>query len=298
MLQPGAAVLTGDTPPLLRLALDLARTGLPVLPLRAGKATMGNCDDCTDLVCGGRPNMLNPGPCTCPRPCHGWAAATTDPAILTSRAWARAWRQAEAVAYHPGGAGVTVVDLDSADAVAWARATLPATVTVPTTRGEHWIYRGTMRSSNAVRPGVDIKSLMQYVRWLGFGTGTLADLPEAVRALVERQDTNPAAESGALVSSTPVGGWSSSTTGGCRHTERYLRTGLERGVERIRGHHQFGAGSATFGAASFLASRHRDCPGPCDLDTIAAELIRAAESVGVPRAYAARAVARGFANSR
>ena len=27
--------------------------------------------------------MKTPGPCACPRPCHGWAAATTDPHTLT-----------------------------------------------------------------------------------------------------------------------------------------------------------------------------------------------------------------------
>ncbi|RSS85229.1 DNA primase, partial [Streptomyces sp. WAC05950] len=85
--------------------------------------------------------------------------------MFTSAAWAPAWRQAAAVAYHPGGAGVTVVDLDNADAIAWARLSLPATRNVATTRGEHWIYLGTMSSGNGVRPGVDIKSLMSYARW-------------------------------------------------------------------------------------------------------------------------------------
>ncbi|RST13840.1 DNA primase, partial [Streptomyces sp. WAC05950] len=70
--------------------------------------------------------------------------ATTDPTVLTSAAWAPAWRQAAAVAYHPGGTGLTVVDLDNAEAVAWARQNLPTTRTVATTRGEHWIYLGTM----------------------------------------------------------------------------------------------------------------------------------------------------------
>lgn len=46
---------------------------------------------------------------------------------------------------------------------------LPTTQTVATTRGEHWIHRGTMRSVNGVRDGVDIKSTMTYARWLGHG---------------------------------------------------------------------------------------------------------------------------------
>ena len=173
----------------LPTALSLAASGVPVLPLRAGKVPFGNCRACADNACGGRPNMKNPGPCTCPGPCHGWAAATTDPDVISSGPWRHAWVRASAVAYHPGGAGLTVVDLDNADAIAWARENLPATQTVPTTRGEHWLYLGPMQSANAVRPGVDIKSTMAYARWLGPGTGTMTALPDAVRALTVKQPT-------------------------------------------------------------------------------------------------------------
>ncbi|MEV7077274.1 bifunctional DNA primase/polymerase [Streptomyces sp. NPDC093516] len=171
----------------LPAALSLAAAGVPVLPLRRGKVPFGNCPTCTGNACGGRPNMKTPGPCRCPGVCHAWAAATTDPAVLTSPPWTSAWHRAVAVAYHPGGAGLTVVDLDDADAIAWARTALPATRTVSTTRGEHWIYRGTMTSHNAVRPGVDIKSRMSYARWLGFGTGSATALPDAVRALAVKE---------------------------------------------------------------------------------------------------------------
>lgn len=176
----------------LHTALALAAAGVPVLPLRRGKVPFGNCPSCKDGACGGRPNMKAPGPCRCPAPCHAWAAATTDPHVLTSPAWAPVWGEAVALAYHPGGAGLTVVDLDNAAAVDWARATLPETRTVPTTRGEHWLYLGAMPSANAVRPGVDIKSLTQYARWLGPGTGRMASLPSAVRALVVKEETTPA----------------------------------------------------------------------------------------------------------
>jgi hypothetical protein len=176
-------------PEALRTALTLAATGVPVLPLRAGKMPFGNCPACRSGSCGDRPNMKAAGPCRCPAPCHGWAAATTDPAVLTSPAWMPAWRRAACVAYHPGGAGLTVVDLDDAEAVAWARTALPATRTVETTRGEHWIYRGAMSSHNAVRPGVDIKSTMSYARYLGPGTGTLTSLPDAVRALAVKESS-------------------------------------------------------------------------------------------------------------
>ncbi|MFB7163156.1 bifunctional DNA primase/polymerase [Streptomyces sp. NPDC056242] len=277
----------------LHTALSLATSGVPVLPLRAGKVPFGNCCECARNACGGRPNMKMAGPCRCLRPCHAWAAATTNPDVLTSRAWTFAWVQASAVAYHPGGAGLTVVDLDDADAVAWARESLPPTRTVPTTRGEHWIYLGAMRSANAVRPGVDIKSLMQYARWLGNGTGAMAPLPDAVRALIEREETTPAR--GEVVSSSPGRAtWDARVATGCRHTEKYVRTGLARGLAMVRSRAESGAASQAFGVAQFLAKQHAPCPGPCGLDALGQEVIAAAVSVGVPEPYAARAVGNGL----
>ncbi|MEW1786644.1 bifunctional DNA primase/polymerase [Streptomyces albidoflavus] len=210
----------------LNTALDLAARGVPVLPLRAGKLPAGNCHACRDNACGGRPNMKTPGPCTCPRPCHAWAAATTDPVALTGPAWASSWKQAAAVAYHPGGIGLTVVDLDHADAIAWARRTLPATRTVPTARGEHWIYQGTMPSANDVLDGVDIKSTMVYARWLGPGTGTMTALPDTVRALIVKKPS-PVRP---VTVPVPAGG------GECRHrTPAYLERGIAMAEQRITG---------------------------------------------------------------
>ncbi|MEU6221115.1 bifunctional DNA primase/polymerase [Streptomyces sp. NPDC047022] len=215
-------------PESLRLALALAASGLPVLPLRAGKLPFGNCPACTDSACGDRPHMKAAGPCQCLAPCHAWAAATTDPRVLTSPAWATAWRQAATVAYHPGGAGLTVVDLDNPDAVAWAHQNLPATRTVATTRGEHWIYLGTMTSPNAVRPGVDIKSLMSYARWLGPGSGTMAPLPDAVRALAVKEPTAPHPTSSPATASAPA------ESGQCPHrSPAYLERGIAMAEKRI-----------------------------------------------------------------
>ncbi|MFE6906979.1 bifunctional DNA primase/polymerase [Streptomyces erythrochromogenes] len=211
----------------LHAALSLAERGIPVLPLREGKGPMGNCRACRSNACGGRPNMKTPGPCACAAPCHAWAAATTDPTVLTSAAWAAAWWQAAAVAYHPGGTALTVVDLDNAGAVEWARHALPATRTVPSTRGEHWIYRGTMTSPNAVRPGVDIKSLMSYARWLGPGIGTMAPLPDTVRALAVKEPTT-ARPAIAPTVSAPAGG------GQCPHrSPAYLERGIAMAEQRI-----------------------------------------------------------------
>ncbi|MFE5216012.1 MULTISPECIES: bifunctional DNA primase/polymerase [unclassified Streptomyces] len=272
MTQPTTIRRAPAAPNLLPTALMLAAHGIPALPLRAGKVPFGNCATCTANACGGRPNMKTPGPCQCPGICHAWAAATTDPTVLTSRPWASAWRQAAAVAYHPGGAGLTVVDLDNAAAVAWARASLPATQTVATTRGEHWIYRGAMRSVNAVRPGVDIKSAMAYARWLGPCTGTMTALPDAVRALVVRVPSTARRAPQPL--SVPLSGGQ----GECPHrTPSYLDRGIRMAEQRIT--EARGAVHATV-YRTFLAvlSTHGRCG--CLTDTHVARLFTAAQTKG------------------
>ncbi|MFE5544734.1 DNA primase [Streptomyces sp. SID5770] len=213
---------------LLPTALRLAAGGLPVMPLRADKGPFGNCPDCTGNACGGRPNMKSPGPCQCPRPCHAWASATTDPAVLSSAPWAAVWHHAGAVAYHPGGARVTVVDLDHAAAVEWARTTLPPTRTVVTTRGEHWIYRGTMRSVNGVRAGVDLKSIQSYVRWRGPGIGDMAALPDLVRALPMNEPAVARPAARVATAAVPARG------GQCPHrSPAYLERGIGMAEQRI-----------------------------------------------------------------
>ncbi|GAB2799477.1 bifunctional DNA primase/polymerase [Streptomyces daliensis] len=258
--------------PCLSTALTLAASGVPVLPLRAGKVPFGNCRACANNACGGRPNMKTAGPCHCPGVCHGWAAATIDPDVIDSGPWRHAWGQAAAVAYHPGGAGLTVVDLDNAEAVAWARTTLPTTRTVPTTRGEHWIYRGAMRSVNAVRPGVDLKSTMAYARWLGPGTGTLANLPEAVHALAVKEPATARPMPCAV--SVPAGGGG----GVCRHrTPAYLERGITMAEARISE-----ARSAIHATVyrTFLAvlATHGRCG--CLTDTHVSRLFTAAQAKG------------------
>ncbi|MCG6494912.1 bifunctional DNA primase/polymerase [Kitasatospora sp. A2-31] len=254
----------------LPTALSLAASGVPVLPLRAGKVPFGNCRHCADNACGGRPNMKTPGPCTCPKPCHGWAAATTDPDVISSPAWAHAWREAASVGYHPGGAGLTVVDLDNADAIAWARMALPATRTVATTRGEHWLYRGAMQSANAVRPGVDVKSTMAYARWLGPGTGTLTALPDVVRALVVRE---PAAVRPAAVTvPAPAGG------GKCPHRSPvFLERGIAMAEQRIA-EAASGVHNTVFGAFLAVLSTHGRCG--CLTEAHTARLFTAAQAKG------------------
>jgi hypothetical protein len=253
----------------LSTALHLAAVGVPVLPLRRGKLPFGNCPACARNACGGRPNMKTPGPCTCPHPCHAWAAATTDRNTLNSSAWAGVWREAAAVAYHPGGAGLTVVDLDNTDAITWARETLPATRTVATTRGEHWIYQGAMPSANAVRPGVDIKSTMAYARWLGPGTGTITALPDAVRALPkEPTPIRPVA----VAVPAPVGG------GVCRHrTPTYLERGITMAEQAIT-EATSGVHAAVYRTFLAVLSAHGRCG--CLTDTHIGRLFAAAQAKG------------------
>ncbi|WP_354641091.1 bifunctional DNA primase/polymerase [Kitasatospora camelliae] len=268
----------------LSTALSLAASGVPVLPLRAGKVPFGNCRDCANNACGGRPNMKTPGPCLCPAPCHGWAAATTDPGVINGPTWARAWREAAAVAYHPGGAGLTVVDLDNAEAIAWAHANLPATRTVRTTRGQHWIYQGAMPSANEARPGVDIKSLMSYARWLGPGTGPLTALPNTVRALIVKEPT-PVRPAHVTVPA-PAGG------GKCPHrTPTYLDRGIAMAEQRITE-----ASSAVHATvfATFLAvlSTHGRCG--CLTEAHTERLFAAAQAKGESSRHCADAWANAL----
>ncbi|MEV6110982.1 bifunctional DNA primase/polymerase [Streptomyces sp. NPDC052109] len=256
----------------LRTALHLATAGVPVLPLRDGKVPFGNCRACAGNACGGRPNMKRAGACRCPAPCHAWAAATTDPGLIASLLWAAAWQRAVCVGYHPGGAGLTVVDLDDAAAVGWAREALPPTRIVPTTRGEHWIYRGTMRSVNAVRDGVDIKSTMAYARWLGPGSGTITALPEVVRALTVKEPSPVRPTPQALAVPAPAGG------GECRHrTPAYLERGIAMAEQRIT---EARSQVHTTVYRTFLAvlSAHGRCG--CLTDAHVARLFAAAQAKG------------------
>ncbi|MFC8859798.1 bifunctional DNA primase/polymerase [[Kitasatospora] papulosa] len=256
----------------LHTALDLAAAGVPTLPLRAGKLPFGNCTRCADNACGGRPTMKSAGACECPSVCHGWAAATTDTATLTSPPWAEAWWQAQAVAYNPAGARLTVVDLDDTDAITWARHNLPTTRIVPTTRGEHWIYLGAMRSANAVRPGVDIKSSMAYARWLGPGTGTMTALPDAVRALtVKEPSTVPPALH-------PVGVSVPARSRQCRHrTPAYLDRGITMAEQRIT-KATSAVHSTVYGTFLAVLSAHGRCG--CLTDAHVGRLFAAAQAKG------------------
>lgn len=172
----------------------------------------------------------------------------------------------------PRRAGLTVVDLDDADAVTWARENLPATCTVPTTRGEHWLYLGRMQSANAVRPGVDIKSTMSYARWLGFGTGIMTPLPDAVRELVVKGPATirPAPQAVTVPSAAGIGQ--------CRHrTPAFLERGIAMAEQQIS---DAISGVHATVYATFLAvlSTHGRCG--CLTDTHVTRLFTVAQAKG------------------
>jgi hypothetical protein len=149
---------------------------------------------------------------------------------------------------------------------------LPATRIVPTTRGQHWLYRGVMQSANAVRPGVDIKSLMSYARWLGPGTGHMTALPNVVRALTVKEPT-PARPTPQAIAVPTRGG-----DGVCRHrTSAFLDRGIAMAEQRITQARE--AVHATV-YRTFLAvlSTHGRCG--CLTDTHVARLFTAAQAKG------------------
>ncbi|GAA0573291.1 bifunctional DNA primase/polymerase [Kribbella sandramycini] len=149
---------------LLTAALAAAGRGWPVFMLGRSKRPVANCDDCRDG---------EHGPATCGHlTCHGFYAATTDPA-----------RVAAIVDAVPGGqlavrtgaeSGLVVVDVDPAHGGAGSLAELVRCQLVPRTlwvltgsAGQHLYYRHPGREI-ASRPmpgrkGIDIKADGGYV---------------------------------------------------------------------------------------------------------------------------------------
>lgn len=124
---------------LLEHALDYARAGLSVLPIKA-----------QDKV---------------PLTSRGVRDATTNPEVI--RAWWRRWPRANIA--HSILPGLVVLDIDSPEAFQYLHAQgfeLPATVCSATGRGEHhWYSTAGFQARNGVDifPGVDIRAAGGYV---------------------------------------------------------------------------------------------------------------------------------------
>jgi hypothetical protein len=119
---------------------------------------------------------------------------------------------------------------------------------------------------------VDIKSTMSYARYLGPGTGVMADLPDAVRALaVKEPSPAPLAPQAATVPAGAGGGQ-------CPHrTPAYLERGIAMAVQRITGARS-AIHATVYGAFLAVLSRHGRCG--CLTDTHIARLFTAAQSKG------------------
>jgi hypothetical protein len=129
-----------------------------------------------------------------------------------------------------------------------------------------------MPSHNAVRSGVDIKSLMSYARWLGPGTGAMATLPDVVRALTVKEPApvRPAPQS--IVVPELVGG------GECRHrTPIFLDRGIAMAEQRITGARE-AVHATVYGTFLAVLSTHGRCG--CLTDAHITRLFTAAQAKG------------------
>jgi hypothetical protein len=166
------------------------RAGWPVFVLGLSKRPVANCPACKDAGPG-----HDPAGCRC-LTCHGFHAATTDPARLAAMS-----RKIPGglLAIRTGTAtGLAVVDIDPRNDGQLDRALMAPTATVATGGGGwHLYYRhpgGPLLAALPGHPGVDIKADGGYVvappsthpgtraayRWVS-GRG-IAEMPAALRA--------------------------------------------------------------------------------------------------------------------
>ncbi len=149
---------------LLTAALDAANRGWPVFMLGRSKRPMANCDACRD-------DPHDPASCG-HLTCHGFYAATTDPARVTAIVAAVPGGQ---LAVRTGAAsGLLVVDVDPAHGGTASLTELVADSLLPRTLwvltgsgGQHLYYRhpGEQMASRPMpnRAGIDIKADGGYV---------------------------------------------------------------------------------------------------------------------------------------
>lgn len=149
-----------DPTVLLDAAVTAAARGWPVFLLGRTKRPLANCPDCPKR---GHPGAHDPQTCT-HLTCHGFYAATTDPARLAAMVDAHpdgllAVRTGAA----PAGAGVVGIDIDPGHGGGLDPDLMPATLAVSTgNHGWHLYYRhpGHPVLSRPLpdRPGVDVKA--------------------------------------------------------------------------------------------------------------------------------------------
>jgi hypothetical protein len=262
------------------LAMSLAATGYHVYPLGRSKRPVGACLECSSGCDGWQA-------CECPWPCHGVRSATTEAVRIMT--WAHRWQRV-GIATEPS--GIAVVDVET-EGREWMneRVTdgrLPRTWWTPTASGGwHLYYRETVptRTHQGMGAPVDVKSEGSGVVAYGIPPAA-ADLTAAPSWLRVREEAPRMPQ---LAAARPFAG---AERDGCRHAREYVATGVRMAVDHIEQHTERGAGTALYSRARAIASKHRDCVGPCGLTEVAETLTAAAVSVGVPEEYALRQVER------
>jgi hypothetical protein len=112
---------------------------------------------------------------------------------------------------------------------------------------------------------------MAYVRWLGPGTGTMAPLPDTVRALTVKK---PAA----VQPARPAAAAPARTGGTCpHHTPTYLERGITMAEQRITGA-RAAVHATVYGTFLAVLSTHGQCG--CLTDAHMARLFTAAQAKG------------------
>ncbi len=252
--------LHADMKALRAVALNYAGRGWPVFLLGHSKRPVANCPDCRN---GGH------DPAACGHlTCHGFYAATTDPARITALITAVPSGQ---LAIRTGTAsGLLVVDVDPAHGGADSLAALVAERLTPPTAcvrtgsgGWHLYYRhpgGTVPSRPMPnRPGIDIKADGGYVvsppsihprtgrpyEWLPGGPGVREMPPALVTACLPALATTV---------TTPTGPISTRSAGGISHPGKLLAAHLSIVANAPEGHRRTTLYGAARGVARMVAA--------------------------------------------
>ncbi|WP_112248798.1 bifunctional DNA primase/polymerase [Kribbella monticola] len=281
---------------ILTAALAAAERGWPVFMLGRSKRPVANCDTCHD-------NSHDPADCD-HLTCHGFYAASTDPARVA--AIVNAVPRGQLAVRTGAASGLVVVDVDPAhgggDSLREliARQLVPRTLWVLTgSLGHHLYYRHPGREIQSRpmpnRPGIDIKADGGYVvlppsihhrtgipyRWTA-STGT--DAVEMPPPLVEA--CTPATPAKSLT--PPAASMPTSSGGGISHPDRLLDSLLDAVRRAPKGKRRTTLYGAARGVARMVAA------GAIDQ----ADAVTALTDVGYQAAQTARdiqaAIAGGF----
>ncbi|MEU4216219.1 bifunctional DNA primase/polymerase [Actinoplanes sp. NPDC026623] len=247
--------MTRPDDPILAAALEYAAAGWPVFLLGRTKRPVANCAACRTAGTG-----HDPAACAC-LTCHGFHAATTDPARLTR---IRVRHPRGLLAVRTGAAsGTVVVDIDPRNGGHLIPALMPPTACVRTgSDGWHLYYRhpGHPVSSRALRghPGVDIKADGGYVaappsihpgtgrRYAWARRGPVEEMPPALACLVKADH--------ALTLPAATGPITTTAAGGISYPDRLLDAHLSAVARAPEGRRRATLYGAARGIARMVAA--------------------------------------------